>query len=390
MPSLAPELWNLSVVILLCGLMGWMMRLVRLLLMYLEVRCAIQQNAVIHLEKLGPSLHVLRHTSMWHFHQLLRTQLQIASTTMKRVRVPFEIIASSVKLVESTDEQHHSRMNLHLEVKSDVKCDVQVFWQVKASALEGACKSAWSPSPIKQRIQRIDAILPTRAARTAIHAMRSLPRKLYDADLGKTPHRLLEDDIDRDNGDNGEAQRSLKRGPCLPRLFVGGDSFRCCSVGERRGDDNEFVVAIPTDLLTSVGTEAAIQSSVVATDCENGSPTEVSAAPSIGDARYTCVVAISSTDFQGNVKSPGSTRIARPKDDIEDEVLCQCVAIDFLPTPAKPGRTPIIVKKLHFTATNVFSSQVRRELSFSLSVSTLWRLTFCLLAVLAGDLRALG
>ncbi|KAG1712254.1 hypothetical protein DVH05_000004 [Phytophthora capsici] len=50
-------------------------------------------------------------------------------------------------------------------------------------------------------------------------------------------------------------------------------------------------------------------------------------------------------------------RAARPKDGNEDEVLCQCVAIDFLPTPVKPGRTPVIVKKLHFTAANVFSSQ---------------------------------
>lgn len=78
-PSLPPELWNLSAVILLCGLMGWMIRLARLLLIYLEARFAIQQNAVsldwcfeqgfcpsvahkleyclsqvIHLEKLGP------------------------------------------------------------------------------------------------------------------------------------------------------------------------------------------------------------------------------------------------------------------------------------------------------------------------------------------------
>lgn len=146
-------------------------------------------------------------------------------------------------------------------------------------------------------------------------------------------------------------------------------------------------MSIPTDLLTNVGTEAAIQSSVVATDCENGSSPEVSA-PSIGDGRYPCVIAISSTDFQGNVKSPESMRAARPKDGNEDEVLCQCVAIDFLPTPVKPGRTPVIVKKLHFTAANVFSSQVRRGLS--LCICTLACISNVLLTVLAGDLRALG
>lgn len=170
---------------------------------------------------------------MWHFHQLLRTQLQIASTPMKRVWVPFEIIASSVKLVESLDEQQHPRTELHLEVKTDTRCfvHVQVFWQVKMSALDGVCRGAWSPRAerrIKQPTQRIDAILPTRAARTAIHAMRSLPRKIYD---GKTPHRLLEDEIDRDNSD--DAPRSLKRGPCLSSLFGESDSFRSCSVVER-------------------------------------------------------------------------------------------------------------------------------------------------------------
>jgi hypothetical protein len=45
-PSLAPELWNLSAVVVLCGLLGWVVRLVRLTLTYLETQFSIQQSAV--------------------------------------------------------------------------------------------------------------------------------------------------------------------------------------------------------------------------------------------------------------------------------------------------------------------------------------------------------
>ncbi|KAG7382213.1 phosphatidylinositol-4-phosphate 5-kinase-like protein 1 [Phytophthora pseudosyringae] len=370
-PSLAPELWNLSVVILLCGLTGWMVRLVRLLLIYLEARFAIQQNAVIHLEKLGPSLHVLQHASMWHFHQLLRTQLQVASTTMKRVRVPFEMIASSVKLVESTNQQQQPRMSLSVDVNSETNCAVQVFWNVKASALEGVCEDTMSPQadwPIKRRFQLVDAILPTRAARSAIHAVRSLPGKYYDMDLVKSPHQLLDDEIDKNNGDKGLLPSSPTTGLCLARLFAGGDSFRACSGMERRdAGTGEYVVSVPSGLLTEAGTEEAIQSSVVATDCDTDSSTELPIDPAVDNSRYACVIAIGSTDFFDNVvrpKSPGlgvkkrlSTGTTRPEDDTDDEVLCHCVAIDFLPTPGKPRRAPMVVKKLHFTATSVLSSQ---------------------------------
>ncbi|KAG3079593.1 hypothetical protein PI124_g20717 [Phytophthora idaei] len=361
-PSLAPELWNLSAVILLCGLMGWMMRLVRLTVVYLEVRFAIQQSAVIHLEKLGPSLHVLQHVSMWHFHQLLRTQLQVASTTMKRVRIPFEIVASSVKLVEAAGEQQQPRMNLSVEVKAETKCVVQMFWNVKTSALEGAYQSATDPRvdwPTKRRFHLVDAV-PTRAARSAIHAMRSLPGKFYDADLVKTPHQLLDDD------DNGIAPSSPKTGLCLARHFVGSDSFRACSVMEKRknGGVDEYVASIPSDLLAIADPEEAIQSSVVATDCEHEDTAAPPLDPHMDDSRYACVIAIGSTDFFNYVAKPKSPGIglrrrlsSRLQDEAEDEIVCQCVAIDFLPTPAKLSRVPVIVKKLNYTATDVFSSQ---------------------------------
>lgn len=172
---------------------------------------------------------------MWHFHQLLRTQLQVASTTMKRVRVPFEMIASSVRLLESADEHQQPRMNLSVEVKSDTKFVVQAFWDVKVSALEGACQGATSSPgdwPIKRRLQLVDAVRPTRAALSAIHAVRSLPRRFYCTDFMNTPHRLLDEDID--NGDRAlDVPKTEQTGSSLARLFVEGDSFRSCSVMER-------------------------------------------------------------------------------------------------------------------------------------------------------------
>jgi hypothetical protein len=78
------------------------------------------------------------------------------------------------------------------------------------------------------------------------------------------------------------------------------------------------------------------------------------------------VVAIASSAFLESAavaKSPlglGMRRRASSSQELdaeEEDVVCQCVAIDFLPTPATPHRTPVIAKRLLFTAASVFSSQ---------------------------------
>lgn len=153
---------------------------------------------------------------------------------MKRVRVPFEIIASSVKLVEPSSEQQLP-MNLSIEVKSERKFAVQVFWDVKAAALEGGCHSPTNAStdwPLKQRFH---AVQPTRAARTAIHAMRALPGKFYDRDNMNTPHRLLDDESGKDVGGEGatSSPKAGRLGPCLTRLFARKDSFQARCAMER-------------------------------------------------------------------------------------------------------------------------------------------------------------
>ncbi|POM77027.1 Auxin response factor 2 [Phytophthora palmivora] len=280
---------------------------------------------------------------------------------MKRVRVPFEVIASSVKFVEATGAQRQSQMRLSVEVKSEMKCMVQVFWNVKASALEGAYQNITSPRmdwPMKRPYQLND-IVPTRAARAAIHAVRSLPGKIYDMDRARM-HQLLDDDTSKIKSE--VIPDSPKTGFCLDHLFAY-DSFRSCSIMERRkdGGSNEYVTSVPSELFGDTGTNEAIESSVVATDCENEStPDSPPVDSSINELQYACIIVIGSIDFFENdksgfgIKRQLSTSTSRLQ---EDKVLCQCIAIDFLPTPAKYRRVPVVVKKLHFTATDVFSSQ---------------------------------
>jgi hypothetical protein len=82
------------------------------------------------------------------------------------------------------------------------------------------------------------------------------------------------------------------------------------------------------------------------------------------------VVAIASSAFLESAavaKSPlglGMRRRASSSQELdaeEEDVVCQCVAIDFLPTPATPHRTPVIAKRLLFTAASVFECVICLE-----------------------------
>ncbi|KAJ8523602.1 hypothetical protein ON010_g17516 [Phytophthora cinnamomi] len=300
---------------------------------------------------------------------------------MKRVRIPFEVVASSLQLVEASNGDQ-PLINLCVEVKSQRKFVLQAFWGIKAAALDGVCESPTSAPtgwPIKQRIQLVDTVLPTRAARTAIHAMRSLPGKLYDMDFASTPHRLLDDECGKDAGEEvKDSPKAWRPGPRLARLFARKISFQTHCVMERRegGGADEFVAPVPSEVLVKPATGTTVESSIIATDCEDEKPPEP-VTSSVEERQYACVIVVRSPGFlEGTAapKSPSfslkrrlSTESGRPEEDAvaEDEVLCQCVAIDLLPTPARPSRVPVIVKKLSFTATDVFSSQVsaRRQTS---------------------------
>lgn len=45
-PPLAPELWNLVVVVTTCGFVGWLLRLSQLILTLVDVRFAVRSEAV--------------------------------------------------------------------------------------------------------------------------------------------------------------------------------------------------------------------------------------------------------------------------------------------------------------------------------------------------------
>lgn len=55
----------------------------------------------------------------------------------------------------------------------------------------------------------------------------------------------------------------------------------------------------------------------------------------------------------------------------DDDVICQCVAIDFLPTPAKTDKLmPVVVKRLTFTRSNVYVPQVSTNCSIHARTQT--------------------
>lgn len=45
-PPLAPELWNFAVVLVICAILAWMLRLLRLLLVVIDMRYALYAQAV--------------------------------------------------------------------------------------------------------------------------------------------------------------------------------------------------------------------------------------------------------------------------------------------------------------------------------------------------------
>lgn len=190
----APELWNSGAVIIIVGLLGWAVRLLRLLLTYVDMRYAVRQDAVsglvivliglserilidlvvpccrhrpysfeildqgnedAHLEvyptflsllislSLDSSVRALQHASMWHFQQLLRTKLEETATEMPRIRVPFDILVPSLRVDRWLDDMKRPKMNLTVRVTSAQKCAVQVLWNVRVDAIELSNRSPY-------------------------------------------------------------------------------------------------------------------------------------------------------------------------------------------------------------------------------------------------------
>jgi len=182
-PPLAPELWNCGAVAVIVGLCAWSVRLLRLALRLLDARYAVHQEAVryrsrsrsrlelmrthlmpsavyedrapararpevrspslfpppprprviVGLTRRSRSLSVLQNASMWHLQQLLRTKKEATAADMARVRVPFDVPASSIRLLRAAGER---ALALAVGVRCADSCAVQVLWNVRVDALE--------------------------------------------------------------------------------------------------------------------------------------------------------------------------------------------------------------------------------------------------------------
>lgn len=188
---------------------------------------------------------------MWHFQQLLRTKLEVSSTKMTSVRLPFEIPTSSLTVSRtfsrsSSNNSHHQQelaaatenaapMQFSFKIRSSTKCVAQVFWGVKTEALLENCSqfrmasaksllspthSSSSPIPVLQSLSTQKKNLRQRAL--------DLPTFLSRARRQNRRHRLNDDD--KLSGDDDDRVGGWGFG--LEQM-VGPESFRSASPPER-------------------------------------------------------------------------------------------------------------------------------------------------------------
>lgn len=177
---------------------------------------------------------------------------------------------------------------------------------------------------------------------------------------------------------------------------------------EMAGGEHAYVAEMPST--STCGPSEEIQSLRTEVEHDAGNPLtgldeRTSGVPQLQqkeEPRYGAVVLVGSLDFfesQGSkLNANGSQLLTKQSNgkltannsSNQDEVICQCVAIDFLPTPAKAEKfTPVIVKKLTFTRSNVYVPQVSDLfLSATMYISTMHTknvLTDLPLDAIAGD-----
>lgn len=144
------------------------------------------------------------------------------------------------------------------------------------------------------------------------------------------------------------------------------------------GGEYAYVAEIPST--STCGPSEEIQSLRTEVEHDAGNPLagldgQTSGVPQLQqkeEPRYGAVVLVGSLDFfeskESKLNANGSQLLTKQSNgkltannssSSQDEVICQCVAIDFLPTPAKAEKfTPVVVKKLTFTRSNVYVPQV--------------------------------
>ncbi|TMW59509.1 hypothetical protein Poli38472_004578 [Pythium oligandrum] len=342
-PPLPHEIWNLATILVICALAAWMARLTQLVLTYLDVRYASASDAVLHLHELGPSLMVLRNASMWHLQQLLRTKTEVVSTKMKRVTVPFEVVASSVHIQatkSSADAAARRDLMLTFQCKSTRPCAIQVLWGVRAEAIDpnariNALESAGSTTdvlpPQESRmarfLRRIAIVRPILTVPSVLSRARRQPRR----------HQLQDDQPSPIN-----SPPSSKQSPSLKETdYQSASPVQKCD--ETVGAVNmQFVIPSVATECPSEEIESLIN------ECETNSPTHVSMTSS---PRFAAVIMLRV------LTSDGSSLRANARAD-DSMVVSQCVAIDFLPTPLKAEKfNPVVVKRINYTKNDAFITQ---------------------------------
>lgn len=102
-------------------------------------------------------------------------------------------------------------------------------------------------------------------------------------------------------------------------------------------------------------------------------PPQVSAAQSPADLepRYSAVIIVGSPDLflddsdASKLAFPWRSGFSHPKrlscsEGLEEEAICEFIAVDFLPTPAKAEKfSPSVVKRVVFTQSGAYMLQVR-------------------------------
>lgn len=345
---------------------------------------------------------MLQYASMWHLQQLLHTKEEAAAADMPRVHVPFDVPSSSLRLVRFVDEHNRVRMTFAIDVKSAGACAVQVLWNVHVDAFERSHRhqhahTADGSGRHKIRVPQLPRSVFRRLRMAdSIRANHSLPWVLSPVRRQTRRHRL---DDDKDGESPKDAGNST-----LGRLLVGSNAFSSQSpmdmyvdddlhlwlmdscIGahlsyilrfDERSGSHEFTTEVPVETLFAPheAEEASLVEETERDDAKEAlaSPSETSprAFPDT-EPRYGAVIIVGASSLLGKDASspkvvfPWRTHSSRRKRSVEvegeaatEEAICECIAVDFLPTPAKAEKfAPSVVKRLVFTPSNVYSLQV--------------------------------
>ncbi|GLD97281.1 hypothetical protein PINS_up005964 [Pythium insidiosum] len=342
MPPPPPELWNFAVVLVLGAIMLWSARLMQMLLTFLDVRHAASADAVLALRDLGASVSVLENASMWHLQQLLRSKVETSACPMRRVTLPFQLLQPTLTITRapSASSDLPPAFSLAFAFRSDVPATAQVLWGVRADALQRA------PAPSDCR-RSSSGFRPPVLERVSAHrlarAFRALPLLFSRARRQRRRHKLR-DDADAEEADSTGAQRHERS------VFD-----RDCS--RSQSDVHEFAatdrgdVSVPVPACAFETPPEEVQSLLRETDDPDmPAPAPLpSPVPSI-EPRFAAVIVLRSLQPPVVTSSP-RWRGMRAHSVRDDSVVAQCIAIDLLPTPAKPERfSPVVVKMINFTA----------------------------------------